>query len=273
MLKLEYAPWVDNPDPPDRMDAAAIAKLVDGMAKLAPDLVKPLAREFNPDQPRDDHGQWTGDGGGDTSSSTPHGVKASGLQAADKLKAEWFAKSPVTSVDHLMAVGAEAQDQLVKVSTEIEGKLEIPFVNPGVKSRARTEEKIARGRTPQSITDVVRGGFKVDHPKQADAVVKELAKKFEVADEGWQITPAGYADRKVMVKFSSGVVGEIQIWQPALLHAKEVEGGHALYVQWGRVKAGSVEAVRLEGEMQRLYGAARSHLPPEWDAVLGKAGS
>jgi hypothetical protein len=201
------------------------------------------------------------------------GVKASGLAAADELKAEWATASPITSLDHLMAIGSETQNELVAIADAISEKIDVPFQNPGVKSRARAEEKLGKGRTPQMIRDVVRGGFKVDKPGQADAIVKELGKSFEVADEGWQTTPAGYCDRKVMVRFSNGVVGEIQIWQPVLLHAKEEGGGHALYVQWGRAKVGSVEAKRVEGEMQRIYAAARAQLPPEWDAILGKAGS
>jgi hypothetical protein len=51
-----------------------------------------------------------------------------------------------------------------------------------------------------------------------------LAQLFEIADEGWQITEAGYFDRKVLVRFRSGQVGEVQFWHPDLLDAKENKG-------------------------------------------------
>jgi hypothetical protein len=47
---LGFAPWIVDPDPPDRMSTAAIVQMVNGFARLCPELVL-----FDPDQPRDDH--------------------------------------------------------------------------------------------------------------------------------------------------------------------------------------------------------------------------
>lgn len=40
-VELEFAPWIDDPDPPDRMTKEQMEQMVEGLAKLAPDLVKP----------------------------------------------------------------------------------------------------------------------------------------------------------------------------------------------------------------------------------------
>lgn len=224
---------------------------------------------FNPDQPRDPHGQWTS-GGGATSADV--GVKASGIEAADKIKAEWAAATPVDSLDKLMQHGPGDQHSLVAAATEIQQHTGAAFINPGVKTRARTQQKIDSGRAPSTITDVVRGGFKVETPQQADAVVAGLAKRFTVADEGWAKTPAGYFDRKLMLKFASGIVGEVQLWHPEMLAAKEHGGGHTLYVEWSKAnRAGDrQQAEALNTQMHALYKGVTDHLPAAWSGIVGK---
>ena len=49
-------------------------------------------------------------------------------------------------------------------------------------------------------------------------------------------------DRKAMVRFDNGQVGEVQIWHPDLLRAKEKEGGHK-GVELTRSPASMLEAV------------------------------
>lgn len=39
-LQLESAPWIDDPDEPDRMTDEQIERMAKGFAELAPDLVK-----------------------------------------------------------------------------------------------------------------------------------------------------------------------------------------------------------------------------------------
>jgi hypothetical protein len=87
-------------------------------------------------------------------------------------------------------------------------------VYPGPKSKERLEQKVQRGKAPQGITDRVRGGFDVATPEQADEIVASLSASFEIADEGWTRTRTGYFDRKVMVRFPNGQVGEVQVWPP-----------------------------------------------------------
>lgn len=219
-----------------------------------------------------DGGQFTESGGGGGGGADV-GVQASGIDAAEALKAEWAKSSPLTTIDKLMAVGKEDQKKLVAVASAIEGKVSgVKFIQPpgsnyGLKSRERTQDKIDGGRTPQSITDVVRGGFKVDTPAQAEEVVRTLAKEFAVADEGWEATDAGYFDRKLMLKFSSGTVAEIQMWHPMLYGAKFPKGTD-LYTRWRDLPKGSPERKQLKDAMRELYDVVLAKLPPTWDPII-----
>ena len=56
--------------------------------------------------------------------------------------------------------------------------------------------------------------------KEADDFIAALSKKFHLLDEGWNVTPVGYFDRKIMVIFDDKSLGEIQIWPPGMLNAK-----------------------------------------------------
>jgi hypothetical protein len=223
---------------------------------------------YDPGELRDPHGKWTSGGG-----ATPDvGIKASGIDAADAIKAQWAAQTPVDSLDKLMQHGPGDQQALAAAATEIQQHTGAEFINPGVKTRARTQEKIDGGRPASTITDVVRGGFKVTTPEQADAVVAGLAKRFTVADEGWAKTPVGYFDRKLMLKFASGIVGEVQLWHPELLEAKEKRGGHEMYVQWSKAKkAGDAPRTKVLDEgMKALYKGVTDHLPAAWSGIVGK---
>ena len=39
-VPLESAPWIEDPDEPDRMTSEQIARMVEGIAKAFPELVK-----------------------------------------------------------------------------------------------------------------------------------------------------------------------------------------------------------------------------------------
>ena len=81
----------------------------------------------------------------------------------------------------------------------------------------------------------------------------------------WQRTPAGYFDRKVMVRFDDGLVGEVQFWPPRMLETKEKKG-HALYEAWQRAMPGP-EKAKLLGAQVALYGMIAAALPQAWHAV------
>ena len=230
----------------------------------------PFGKAFNPSEARDEHGRWTSDGGA--------GLKAQGLAAADAKKAEWAAQSPYTSADAIMGRAGENQKDLGATGDAIAKDTGATFVNPGPKSLGRLVEKhvlakINRGKAPATITDAVRGGFLVESPAQADNVVAGLAKRYQVADEGWQVTRDGYFDRKAIVRFPDGMSGEVQMWHPDLLAAKEGGGGHAMYVEAQSLPNDSPRQQELRSQMRSLYGKAAQGLPSSWNAVAGSGGN
>lgn len=200
------------------------------------------------------------------------GIIAQGFDAASAQKKAWRTESPIRTADDLFAKASENQESLATVGDQIAADLGITFRNPGIKGRARTLEKIEGGKSPAAINDVVRGGFVVDDPAQADAVVSRLAQHFQVADEGWEENFVGYVDRKIIVRFPNGQGGEIQLWHPDLLAAKKSEG-HKLYKESRSLPEGSPRKAELDAKQRELYSAASATLPPEWKALIGKGGS
>lgn len=98
----------------------------------------------------------------------------------------------------------------------------VHLMNPGMKTKESIENKKKKKKYDVSkFTDIVRLGFVVDNPEQADVVSDLLSRQFPVYDEGWNINQANYFDRKLLVKLPNGTVGEVQFWEPHLLMAKE----------------------------------------------------
>jgi hypothetical protein len=202
------------------------------------------------------------------------GLKASGSAEAARQNADWAAASPITDVDHLMALAKGNQQRLGDAGREIAKEAGVTFIDPGPKTnRQRIVEKTASkpGRTAASISDTSRGGFVLSAPEQGDQIVQALAKRFEVADEGWARTPEGYVDRKVVVRFADGQLGEIQMWEPHVLDAKERRGGHALYEQMRALPPGSPELPGLLAKQRELYGRSVEEAAPAWGAFFARS--
>lgn len=125
------------------------------------------------------------------------------------------------------------QERLAAVAKRIEQELGegVEFANPGIKKRATAEGKMGRNgyQSPGRILDIVRGGFFVDDPEKALRVAKMLTDEFAALDEGIVVTPMGYSDIKVMIRFPDGQVSELQIWSKPIGLAK-FKRGEALYV-------------------------------------------
>lgn len=141
------------------------------------------------------------------------------------------------------------------------------FVDPGPKRIERLAEKIRRkGYDDASqITDAARGGLIVDTPAQADAAVAALERQFDILDEGWKTSNAGYVDRKLLVRGADGTIGEIQIIPSAMFEAKK-GGGQALYkversLPFGEEKEAAVQRQR------DLYSAAAGKLGADWEGI------
>jgi hypothetical protein len=191
------------------------------------------------------------------------------IEQADKIKAAWVAASPHTSVDSLVEHAPANQDELVALSKQIERDTGARLHNPGVKKRERIEEKLkVAGRKPQSIADAVRLGFEVSTPEQGEEIVKRLKQKYLVADEGWQMKPVGYFDRKVTVRFADGMMGEIQLWPTIMLVAKQSRG-HVLYEKARTLPKGPAKA-KAEEEMSDFYHSL--DVPNAWREELGIGG-
>lgn len=199
------------------------------------------------------------------------GVKATAKVEAGQIKDLWAGRSPLTSVEKIYEVAQAAQDRLATVANRVAKLTKSEFVNPGIKGRARLQQKIDQGRIPAAVTDVVRGGFKVETPAAANRIIRELAKDFELVDEGWFVTPDGYFDRKVLIHFENGTIAELQFWEPSILKAKQVDGGHSLYERARTLPNGDPEKMALRRQMQSLYAGASDRLPVSWKAVFGKA--
>ncbi len=199
------------------------------------------------------------------------GLKAQGIDAADALKRQWRQNSPIKTVEDLFAKAEDNQSSLAQAGASIADDVGVEFKNPGVKGVPRTLEKIAGGKAPAAINDVVRGGFVIEKPAQADAIVAQLAQRFEVADEGWAVTAAGYFDRKIIVRFPNGQGGEIQLWHPDLLRGKE--HGHKLYVEARSLAPDDPRLPALMEQQKAIYDDALEAAGPEWKALLGKGGS
>jgi hypothetical protein len=201
------------------------------------------------------------------------GIKAQGLNDSDALKKRWADTSPIHTIDDLYKDAAENKTTFDDVAAAIEKETGARFKSAPLKGRARVVEKVEKdGKAPSRINDVVRGGFIVDSPSQGDAIVQMMAKHFEVVDDGWFVTPAGYFDRKIIVRFPNGQGGEIQVWHPDMLKAKE-ETGHHLYVEWRSLPLDDPRRAVLDQQMRDLYEGALSGAAPEWKSLIGSGGN
>ncbi|WP_259667253.1 hypothetical protein [Rhizobium lentis] len=180
---------------------------------------------------------------------------------------------PVRSLDDLYAMAEKWQASLDAAGRALQEEVGVRWKNPGIKSKETAAEKMVRKgyRDTRPMTDVVRGGFMVDTPAQADKVAEKLAQQFTILDEGWKTNIAGYVDRKILVKFEDGTVGEVQIWPQAILDAKS-SGGHKLYEQMRQLPMNSPDYSRLLEKQVELYSAAALKLGSDWGLVIS-AGS
>jgi hypothetical protein len=150
---------------------------------------------------------------------------------------------------------------------------------PGVKKRAAAEAKIGRKgyKSTSQLTDVVRVMFISGKPEFGDSVVRELAKHYDIFDEGWAMTPSGYFDRKVLVRFDDGMIGEVQIQEPHLTEAKMQKGGHLFYEHERALPPGDPKRAEWVQKQRDLYAEAVAAVDPAWVPIIegigGKSGN
>jgi hypothetical protein len=208
---------------------------------------------------------------------------AGGSQGAEfaTLKRSLQDGQPFDTIDELMARAPAHQGELVDalyaIAKDLHGAVVDvpPGPDRGVKERETVEGKMIRKKydTPRRMADVVRAGVIVKKPVEGDRVLAGLvAHDIKVVDEGWLKIDTGYFDRKVMLIFPDGMLGELQLHEATFAHSKH-EGGHDLYKLWRDHPKEDVAGIKaLEDQMRAHYApveAALAAASPEWAAALG----
>jgi len=196
------------------------------------------------------------------------------------------------------------QKQIVTIGKELEDAMgeSIAFLNPGIKDLLKIKDKIKNKGYDGTgdLTDVVRAGFAVKEASDMPQIIEKISKRYEILDEGIVVNAAGYIDQKILVRFDNGLVGEIQLWEPHILAAKEgadfvrdvfpkhlqeyvsdmdipprKDSGHDLYerqrslLEGGKVKPGKGEEFKaLEKSMKDLYADANRFSKTSWNDAL-----
>ncbi|TPM38125.1 hypothetical protein [Mesorhizobium sp. B2-3-4] len=175
-----------------------------------------------------------------------------------------FSKQPATSLDGLYSVAPKWQANLEGTGHEIADSVGVEFVTKGMKKRTTADEKIGRKgyEDASGLTDVVRAGFVVKTPAQADEIVARLAQRYKIMDEKWAGKDNDYFDRNVMIRFDDGTLGEVQMWEPNIYKAKYELGGQDFYTRSRSLEEGSVQQIDIERQEAALYAAARRDADP-----------
>lgn len=168
---------------------------------------------------------------------------------------------PVESIDDLYNLAPAAQNYIVRVGEQLRRDLNIQFKNPNLKKRAAAEEKLTRKSyaSVREMTDIARAGFIIDSPGQAEQIMRRFGLDAQVLDEGWNVTPVGFFDRKLLVQTDNGVVAEIQIWSPKLFDAKFSAdnkfgmSGQDMYTEARGIDTPVARKEELENNMRELY--------------------
>jgi hypothetical protein len=181
---------------------------------------------------------------------------AAPVRTLEEIEVDLKARQPVETVDEIYAIADESQSYIATIGAEIESDLGVIFKNPGLKDIDAAREKMQRKSYAASnqMTDISRGGFIINKAEDADAIVARFGRDAEILDEGWNFTPAGYFDRKILVRTPNGIVSEIQIWSPKVLAAKQ-KTGHKLYTKM-RESKDPAEIESLSIQMRELYANA-----------------
>lgn len=178
-------------------------------------------------------------------------------------------RQPVETVDDIFKIAQASQDFIDGIGRGLAKDLGINFKNPGLKKIETAKEKMQRKSyaSAREMTDISRAGFVINKASDADAIVERLAQNAEILDEGWAVTPAGYFDRKILVRTPNGIVSEIQIWSPKLIEAKNAKG-HKLYEKQ-RMSKDPEEIDALEAQQRELYTQALSEEDPSFSKLVG----
>jgi hypothetical protein len=165
------------------------------------------------------------------------------------------------SLDELIGRANENQAQLAAIGDDLASEHGIEFKNPGIKETGRIRSKIENEgyADVDELKDLSRGAFIIDTPEQANALAAQLASQFQTYDKGWVELDSGYFDRKLIVAFPNGGVGEIQIVPRTVWDAK-TGGLNGLYKRL-RASTNALEIADLMADQQAGYAAALEGTP------------
>jgi len=179
-------------------------------------------------------------------------------------------RQPVETVDDIYAIAQDSQNFIDGIGKSIEADLGVNFKNPGLKDIDTAKTKMQRKsyQSAKEMTDVSRAGFVINKASDADEIANRLAQSAEILDEGWAVSPAGYFDRKILVRTPNGIISEIQIWSPKMIEASQTKGGHKLYEKQ-RMSKDPEEIDTLEKQQRELYTQALSEDDPSFSKLVG----
>ena len=200
------------------------------------------------------------------------GEEIPGKTNAKVIEKSFKDRQPIETVDDIYKLAPESQDFIVKIGKDIEKDLGVELKNTGLKKIETARSKVGRKGygSAKELTDISRAGFIVTKQEQSDEIVKRFGQEAEVLDEGWSTTPAGYFDRKILVRTPNGLVSEIQIWSPKLYDAKFKKGGDKLYTQYRAVeKTNPKKAKQIAQKQRSLYAEAISQEDSSFLKVSG----
>ena len=194
---------------------------------------------------------------------------------------EFISSQAGITMDQLYANVDEYTDQIHGVINGLfEGLNALPIlVAPKLREASEAKVKIKRYPDASRMTDVVRSGIALDTVEGSQRVVDAFEGRFgnnNVLDEGWKTSPAFYTDRKVLVRFPNGSIGEIQIRTKALHLAKDEAhsrpdhdpGGEVLYKRSQKLTPGDPMEAVLNEEMQAIYAPALVVSGPELTGIV-----
>ena len=200
------------------------------------------------------------------------GEKIPGETNAKVIEQSFKDRQPVETVDDIYEIAQESQDFIVNIGKGIEKDLGVELKDTGLKEIETARSKVGRKGygSAKELTDISRIGFIVTKQEQSDEIAKRFGQEVEVLDEGWSTTPAGYFDRKLLVRTPNGLVSEIQIWSTKLYDAKFEKGGDKLYTQYRAIeKTNPKKAKQIAQKQRSLYAEAISQEDSSFLKVSG----
>lgn len=188
-----------------------------------------------------------------------------------QIEADLKARQPIKTVDDIYAIADESQAFVARIGAELEADLGVSFKNPGLKKIDDAREKMVRKSyaSANQMTDISRAGFIAKTSADADAIAARFGRDAEILDEGWNVTPEGYFDRKILVRTPNGLLSEVQIWSPELIKAKK-EVGHKLYKKQRASKDPEFQE-EMRRQMRELYAAALKREDQSFRDMLGSS--